>query len=97
MKNDKNITIQVTLFDETGKYKPISTLIQVESIEYYKAHRKECKEQAFQKICNKKLLTGKELIKLGYTKVKVRNYTLWKEMQEKRIERRKERNAEKKN
>lgn len=89
MKDNKNIIIQVTLFDETGKYKPISTLIEVESIEYYKAHRKECKEQAFQKICNQRLLTGKELIKLGYTKVKVRNYTLWKQIQEGKKERRK--------
>lgn len=88
--NDNNVIIQITLFDVNGRYKPISTLIEVESVEYYKQHSKECKEKAFQKICNQRLLTGKELIKLGYTKVKVRNYTLWKQIQEGKKERRKE-------
>lgn len=88
--NDNNVIIQITLFDVNGKYKPISTLIEVESVEYYKQHSKECKERAFQKICNQRLLTGKELIKLGYTKVKVRNYTLWKQIQEGKKERKKE-------
>lgn len=77
-----NIIIQITLFDVTGKYKPISTLIEVESIEYYKEHAKECKEKAIQKICNQRYLSGKELVKLGYKKIKVRNYTLWKQIQE---------------
>lgn len=77
-----NIIIQVTLFDVTGKYKPISTLIEVESIDYYKEHSKEIKQKAIQKICNQRLLSGKELVKLGYTKIKVRNYTLWKQIQE---------------
>lgn len=88
--NDNNVIIQITLFDVNGRYKPISTLIEVENVEYYKQHSKECKEKAFQKICNQRLLTGKELIKLGYTKVKVRNYTLWKQIQEGKKERRKE-------
>lgn len=77
-----NIIIQITLFDVTGKYKPISTLIEVESIDYYKEHSKEVKQKAIQKICNQRLLSGKELVKLGYTKIKVRNYTLWKQIQE---------------
>ncbi len=77
-----NIIIQVTLFDVTGKYKPISTLIEVESIDYYKEHSKEVKQKAIQKICNQRYLSGKELVKLGYTKIKVRNYTLWKQIQE---------------
>ena len=77
-----NIIIQITLFDVTGKYKPISTLIEVESIDYYKEHSKEVKQRAIQKICNQRLLSGKELVKLGYTKIKVRNYTLWKQIQE---------------
>lgn len=77
-----NIIIQITLFDVTGKYKPISTLIEVESIDYYKEHSKEVKQKAIQKICNQRYLSGKELVKLGYTKIKVRNYTLWKQIQE---------------
>jgi len=85
-KENNNIIIQVTLFDVTGKYKPISTLIEVESVEYYKEHSKECKQKAIQKICNQRYLSGKELVKLGYKKIKVRNYTLWKQIQEGRKE-----------
>ena len=81
-KDNNNIIIQVTLFDVNGKYKPISTLIEVENIDYYKEHSKEVKTKAIQKICNQRLLSGKELVKLGYTKIKVRNYTLWKQIQE---------------
>ena len=84
-KNNKQkdtITLQITLFDVTGKYKPMSTLIEVESVEYYKEHSKEIRQKAIQKICNQRLLSGKELVKLGYKKIKVRNYTLWKEIQE---------------
>lgn len=88
MKNNKkeknNIIIQITLFDVTGKYKPISTLIEVESIEEYRKNSQEYKRKAIQKICNQKYLTGKELLKLGYKQIKARNYTLWKEIQEKR-------------
>ena len=53
-KDNNNIVIQITLFDVTGKYKPISTLIEVESIDYYKEHSKEVKQKAIQKICNKR-------------------------------------------
>ena len=81
-KQNNTITLQITLFDVTGKYKPISTLIEVESVEYYKEHSKEVRQKAIQKICNQRLLSGKELVKLGYKKIKVRNYTLWKEIQE---------------
>ena len=88
MKNNKkeknNIIIQITLFDVTGKYKPISTLIEVESIEEYRKNSQEYKRKAIQKICNQKYLTGKELLKLGYKQIKARNNTLWKEIQEKR-------------
>ena len=71
------ITLQFTLFDSTGKYKPISTLIKVESIKWFKEHYEECKMKAIQQICNQRRLSGKELAKLGYTKLKVRNYDLF--------------------
>lgn len=80
--NNNTITIQITLFDINGKYKPISTLIEVESIEWFKEHQKECKLKAIQKICLKRNWTGKELLTFGYKKIKARNYTLWKEIQE---------------
>lgn len=78
------ITLQVTLFDAEGKYKPMSTLIDVESIEEYKKNPTMYKMKAIQKICNKRYLTGKELQKMGYTTIKVRNYTLYKEMLDKK-------------
>ena len=92
--NNNTITLQVTLFDKNNKYKPISTLIQVPSIEEYKRDSTKYKVQALQKICNQRYLSGKELQDLGYTIIKVRNYTLWKEIQEekkkKRLDKQKE-------
>ena len=78
------VTLQITLFDKNNKYKPISTLIDVESIEEYKKHPIDYKIKAIQKICNKRYLTGKELQNLGYTIIKVRNYTLYKELLDKK-------------
>lgn len=77
-KEDKNfVTLQFTLFDINGRYKPISTLVKVESIKWFKEHQEEVKIKAIQQICNQRRLTGKELAKLGYTRLKVRNYTLY--------------------
>ena len=76
-KEDNFITLQFTLFDVNGRYKPISTLIKVESLKWFKEHQEEVKIKAIQQICNQRRLSGKELAKLGYTKLKVRNYTLY--------------------
>lgn len=78
------IELQVTLFDIKNEFKPISTLIKVESIEEYKKNPSFYKMQAVQKICNKRYISGKELQKMGYTRIKVRNYTLYKELKEKK-------------
>lgn len=78
------ITLQVTLFDVKNEFKPISTLIEVESVEEYKKNPTFYKMKAVQKICNKRYLSGKELQKMGYTRIKVRNYTLYKELKEKK-------------
>ena len=85
-KKNNNIIIQITLFDVNGKYKPVSTLIEVESVAWYKEHEKECRQKAIQKICLQRNWTGKELLKLGYKKIKVRNYSLWKEIQKREEE-----------
>lgn len=81
-QTNNNIIIQITLFDVNNKYKPISTLIEVESIEWFREHEKECRLKAIKKICLKRGWTGKELLNYGYKKIKARNYTLWKEIQE---------------
>lgn len=68
------ITLQVTLFDKEKHYKPVSTLINVESIEYFKSHRKETKIAGVVKICQKRGWTQKELEKYGYKICKIRVY-----------------------
>ena len=82
--NNNNIIIQITLFSTTGKYKPVSTLLEVESVAWYKEHARECKEKAIRKICLQRNWTGKDLTNFGYTSLKVRNYTLWKEIQKRK-------------
>lgn len=78
------IELQVTLFDVKNEFKPISTLIEVESVEEYKKNPNFYKMKAVQKICNKRYISGKELQKMGYTRIKVRNYTLYRKMREKK-------------
>lgn len=80
------IELQVTLFDVKNEFKPISTLIKVESVEEYKKNPNFYKMQAVQKICNKRYISGKELQEMGYTRIKVRNYTLYKELKERKKE-----------
>lgn len=66
--------LQVTLFDKSGKYKPVSTLIQVESLEYYNSHSKAIKQKAITYICQKKMWSSADLKRYGYTSCKVRVY-----------------------
>ena len=82
--NNDYILIQITLFDVNNKYKPISTLVKIPNIQYYREHEDEVKRKGYQQICNQKYLTGKELLNLGYKRVKIRNYTLWKELQKRK-------------
>ena len=90
IKEDNYILIQITLFDVNNKYKPISTLVKIPNIQYYREHEDEVKRQGYQQICNQKYLTGKELLNLGYKRVKIRNYTLWKELQKRKGDRKNE-------
>lgn len=68
------IKLQVTLFDTNNKYKPISTTVEVESIEYYKQHQQQTRQRAIEKICAKRYTTPKQLAKDGYNQIKVRVY-----------------------
>ena len=86
-REDKNfVTLQFTLFDINGRYKPISTLVKVESIKWFREHEQEVKIKAIQQICNQRRLSGKELTKLGYTRLKVRNYDLFLKSKNRRKE-----------
>lgn len=89
-EKDNFVTLQFTLFDTTGKYRPISTLVKVESIKWFREHEQETKIKAIQQICNQRRLSGKELAKLGYTKLKVRNYDLFLKSKNRRKEEEKE-------
>ena len=64
INNNNTITLQITLFDKNNKYKPISTLINVPSLEEYKKNSTKYKVQALQKICNQRYMSGKELQEL---------------------------------
>lgn len=68
------IQLQITLFDKENRYRPVSTIVTVESAEYYKAHAKEVKEQGIVKICQKRYWTVRELKKYNYTTCKIRLY-----------------------
>lgn len=73
-KEKKMVQLQVTLFDKENRYKPVSTLVNVESIDYYNQHVKEVKQQAIIKICQKRYWTQRELKKYNFTSCKVRIY-----------------------
>lgn len=68
------ITIQVTLFDKGGHYKPVSSLVKVESASYYNTHKADVQRSGIIKICQKRGWTKRELEKYGYTHCKMRLY-----------------------
>lgn len=78
------VTLQYTLFCTSGKYKPISTLIDVESIDYYKSHSKELRRRALMKMCAQRYVGSSWLKEHDYTKLKVRIYDKEKIEAEKR-------------
>lgn len=80
------IKLQVTLFSTTGKYRPISTLVNVESIEYFKEHKNEVYKRAIENICHNRRTSWNDLKKDGYTQVKFREYDKEKIEQQKKIE-----------
>ena len=67
-------TLQFTLFSTTGKYKPMSTLLEVPSVREYNNNSSKYKEQAIVKICIKNRTDTYYLNKYGFTKIKVRVY-----------------------
>ena len=38
--------LQVTLFDKNKKYKPMSTIVEIESMEYYEQNKGEVQKRA---------------------------------------------------
>ena len=66
--------LQVTLFCTTGKYKPMSTVIEVESVEDYKENKAKYQKRAIEKICAQRYTNTFYLNQQGYTQIKVRKY-----------------------
>lgn len=68
------IKMQLTIFDKEGHYRPISTIVEVESVDYYKANKSKVQSIAIQNICHNRCISFKELQKQGYTVIKAREY-----------------------
>ena len=66
--------LQFTLFSTTGQYKPVSTILEVSSLEEYKANARQYKDKAIKKIAQQRLWDNKDLIRYSYTTMKVRVY-----------------------
>ena len=74
--------LQVTLFATNGKYKPISTIIEVESMQEYESNKSKYQTKAIANICHNRKTTWSKLKSDSYTSVKVREYDLDKIEQE---------------
>ena len=68
------VTLQYTLFCTTGKYKPISCLIDVDDVKHFNEHPMEYQKKAIAKICHKRYWNTQDLKAYGYTKIKCRRY-----------------------
>ena len=75
------IRLQVTIFDKSNTYKPISTTIEVENVEYYYKNKGIVHHKAIEKICAKRYTTPKLLSQNGYNQIKVRIYKTHSEQQ----------------
>lgn len=61
---------QVTLMCESGKYKPVSTIVEIEGA----TDKATIQKKGINKICIAKRWDGRDLKTYGYTKVKCRPY-----------------------
>lgn len=68
------IQIQLTLYSESGKYRPMSTIVEVESIAHYNTHKQEIQNRAIQRISVQRKMDIWVMKKYGYTKLKARVY-----------------------
>lgn len=66
--------IQVTLFDKSGKYRPVSTLVKVENMEEFEKDKERIKSEGIKKILIKRGWGRRELMKYNYLTCKMRVY-----------------------
>lgn len=65
--------VQITLISESG-YRPLSTLVNVESWQAYLDNKSKIQQDAVIAICAKRYMTTRDLRKYGYTTIKARIY-----------------------
>lgn len=70
--------LQVTFFHNEGKYKPMSTILEIENMQEYNNNKAEIQKKALLTIGHYRHQTPQEIIKNGYTKVKIREYDIEK-------------------
>lgn len=66
--------LQITLFDPNNHYRPISTIITVDSMEDFDKNRTQHVKKAITNMATKRYKTPKELYAEGYTTYKFRPY-----------------------
>lgn len=66
--------IQVTMFHNENKFRPIATIIEVASMADFEENQKEYVKKAISKIAQKRYRTPQDLYKTGYTIYKYRPY-----------------------
>ena len=65
---------QVTLFCNSGRYKPVSTIVKKKEAVDLASEKRKLVNEGAQKICYSKGWSGKDLQKYGYVSAKVRVY-----------------------
>ncbi len=70
--------LQVTFFHNENKYKPMSTILEIENMQEYNDNKAEIQKKALLTIGHYRHQTPQEIIKNGYTKVKIREYDIEK-------------------
>lgn len=66
--------LQVTLFCKDNKYRPISTVVDIISMQYYEDNKAEVQKKAILNICHNRHTSYNILKKQGYTLIKIREY-----------------------
>ena len=66
--------LQVTLFDSDNKHKPISTIVEVESMEYYENNKKKVQKRALENLCAARYVGPRWIVDNHYNKIAVRIY-----------------------
>ena len=67
------LQVQISLFSNKG-YKPISTIVTIDSVEEWNKNKSQIKMKAVATMCAKRRLTRADLEKYGYNEIRSRQY-----------------------